>query len=81
MAENTYFPIQQTPACPLKWNWSTVWCTQGVSSSCFRNKKLDIDINNFDEFHNHPEKIKEREITCQHNFLNVLTIRKTSRKS
>ena len=62
MAENTYFPIQQTPACPLKWNWSTVWCTQGVSSSCFRNKKLDIDINNFDEFHNHPEKIKEREI-------------------
>lgn len=62
MTEQKYFPIKQSPACPLKWNWSTVWCTQGVTSSCHRNLKVPIDIENFDDFHNHPHKIKEREI-------------------
>jgi len=61
MAEK-YFPINKNPACPLKWNWSTVWCTEGVTASCHRNKKLPIELTNFDEFHNLPHKIKEREI-------------------
>lgn len=58
-----YFPIKQTPACPLKWNWSTIWCTEGVSASCHRNKQVPVDLDDFDNsLHNHPHKIKEREI-------------------
>lgn len=60
--EKTYFPKTKDPQCPLKWNWSTIWLTDGTTSSCHRNKQLAIDPANFDDFHNLPHKIKEREI-------------------
>lgn len=60
--EDKYFPIKQSPACPLKWTWSTLWLTEGTTNSCHRCLRVPLDLDNFDSFHNHPHKIKEREI-------------------
>jgi hypothetical protein len=56
------FPIKNDPACLLKWGWSSVYLNSGTTSSCHRTKKHIIDPDNFQEFHNHPEKIKERQL-------------------
>ena len=58
--EQKYFPIKKDPACPLKWNWSTIWTTTGETASCHKCKRVPIDIDKFDEFHNLPHKINER---------------------
>jgi hypothetical protein len=55
------FPIKVEPACLLKWAWSTVFLNSGASSSCHRTQHYQIDPDNFDSFHNLPEKIKARE--------------------
>ena len=60
--EKKYFPIKKDPACQLKWNWSTIWVTDATTGSCHRCLKNPIDVDNFDQFHNLPQKIKEREI-------------------
>jgi len=63
--EKKYFPIKTKTACQLKWNWSTIILTEGTTSSCHRCLKLPLDKDNFDNFHNLPHKIKEREIMLQ----------------
>jgi len=55
------FPIQQDPACLLKWAWSTVFFQSGTSSSCHRTRKHLIDPNDLETLHNHPEQILARE--------------------
>jgi len=55
------FPIKTDPACLLKWNWSTVFLHQGTSASCHRTRHYKIDPDNFDQFHNLPEKIRDRQ--------------------
>lgn len=60
--KDEYFPIKQSPACQLKWTWSTLWITEGATNSCHRCKLVSLDKINFDNFHNLPLKIKEREI-------------------
>jgi len=60
--DKKYFPIKQQPACQLKWTWSTLWLTEGTTNSCHRCKRIPLDLNNFDNFHNLSHKIKEREI-------------------
>ncbi len=60
--KDTYFPIKNDAACQLKWTWSTLILTEGTTSSCHRCLKVPLDENNFDNFHNLPLKIKEREI-------------------
>ena len=60
--EKKYFPKITDPQCQLKWNWSTLWLTDGTTNSCHRCLKIPIDPDNFDEFHNLPQKVKEREI-------------------
>ena len=57
-----YFPKITDPQCQLKWNWSTLWLTEGTTNSCHRCLRVPLDPNNFDNFHNLPHKIKEREI-------------------
>ena len=54
------FPINTSTSCQFKWTWSTLFLSQGSSSSCHRCHGWDVsdDIQNF---HNHPEKIKDRE--------------------
>jgi len=63
--EKKYFPIKTKTACQLKWNWSTIILTEGTTSSCHRCLKVPLDKDNFDNFHNLPHKIKEREIMLQ----------------
>jgi len=63
--EKTYFPIKTETACQLKWNWSTILLKSATTGSCHRCKKIPLTEDNFDNFHNLPHKIKEREIMLQ----------------
>jgi hypothetical protein len=62
---NKIFPIKVEPACLLKWAWSTVRLNSstgtGTSSSCHRTHGWPIDPNNFENFHNLPEKLRDRQ--------------------
>jgi MoaA/NifB/PqqE/SkfB family radical SAM enzyme len=55
------FPIKTATACQSKWAWSTIWLNEGATSSCHRNWHWQIDPNNFDNFHNLPEKLEDRQ--------------------
>jgi pyruvate-formate lyase-activating enzyme len=57
---NHIFPIKVEPACLLKWSWSSVFLNTGTSASCHRTEPYTIDPNNFNNFHNVPEKIRDR---------------------
>jgi len=59
------FPINTDSACLLKWGWSSIYLNSGTTSSCHRTQKYPIDPDNFQGFHNHPEKIKARELMLQ----------------
>jgi hypothetical protein len=60
--ERRVFPIKTDSACLLKWAWSTVYFNSGTSASCHRTQKYAIDPNNFNEFHNLPEKLAARKL-------------------
>lgn len=57
---NKPFPISTDTACQLKWNWSTVFLTQGMTASCHRTDAHKFDYDTFD-FHNTTSKIDDRE--------------------
>jgi len=60
--EKKRFPIADVgKACLNKWAWSTIWLNSGKTSSCHRVAPVPIDLNNFDNFHNLPKKIEDRE--------------------
>ena len=61
MKTNIPFPIRTKTSCLLKWNWSTIWLTVGKTSSCHRNWKVPLSLEEFDNFHNLPYKIAHRE--------------------
>jgi sulfatase maturation enzyme AslB (radical SAM superfamily) len=54
------FPIKTATACQLKWAWSTIYLNSGTTSSCHRVGKHQISLENFENFHNTPEKIDQR---------------------
>lgn len=56
-----FFPIRTTPACQLKWTWSTIFLYEGQTSSCHRVKKDNLDPNDFNNFHNTPGKLIARQ--------------------
>lgn len=56
-----YFPITTKTACKSKWAWSTIWFYDGTTASCHRCDRHEIDIDDFDNFHNTPPKIEQRE--------------------
>jgi pyruvate-formate lyase-activating enzyme len=58
---NKIFPIKTDTGCMLKWNWSSILLNSGTTSSCHRCQRFPIDPDNFDNFHNIPEKIAARE--------------------
>ena len=60
--EKKYFPIKTKTACQLKWAWSTIHLPTGETRSCHRCERQKINQENFDDFHNLPHKVKEREI-------------------
>lgn len=63
--EQKYFPIKTKTACPLKWGWSTIFLKDGTTSSCHRCSNIKLTKDNFDDFHNLPVKIQERNIMLQ----------------
>lgn len=62
MTKKRIFPIKNDPACLLKWSWSTIFFNSGTSASCHRTQKYAIDPDNFDQFHNAPEKLTARQL-------------------
>jgi organic radical activating enzyme len=60
MSTGKYFPIKTTTACPLKWNWSTIYLNTGITASCHRTAFSELTAENFVEFHNTPEKLEDR---------------------
>lgn len=62
MAEKRYFPIRTETSCQLKWTWSTIWLNTGLTSSCHRVAPDLVDVNNFNNFHNTPKKLSDRQL-------------------
>lgn len=52
------FPIKQSPACTLKWSQSTIWIQNGITASCY--SASITNTNSLKNFHNTPEKIRDR---------------------
>jgi len=63
--DKKYFPIKTATACSLKWGWSTILLKTAKTKSCHRCLNLPLTEDNFDDFHNLPHKLKEREIMLQ----------------
>jgi len=63
--EKKYFPIKTTTACSLKWAWSTIYLKTAETNSCHRCKGLPLTEENFNNFHNLPHKLIERDIMLQ----------------
>lgn len=55
-----YFPIRTATACQLKWNWSTLYLTNGRTASCHRTTIVPLSLENFDDFHNLAPKKADR---------------------
>jgi organic radical activating enzyme len=58
----TEFPIKTQTACQLKWAWSTVFLATRKTSSCHRVNQNLLTNENFMNFHNLPEKIRDRKL-------------------
>ena len=58
---NKVFPIVNDAACVFKWTWNTFRLYDGTSSSCHRVKTVKIPLDQFDNFHNTPEVLDDRQ--------------------
>ena len=56
------FPIKTKTACQSKWTWSTIYLNQLSSGSCHRVDPEVFSLEDFDNFHNLPGKLKQRQI-------------------
>lgn len=62
---NDKFPIKTATACSSKWTWSTIWLNKGETASCHRVQGEPIDPNDFENFHNLPKKIQDRQLMLE----------------
>lgn len=62
VAKKKYFPIKTETSCRLKWSWSTLYLNSGLTGSCHKASFSNLDANNFSNFHNTPEKIRDRKV-------------------
>lgn len=58
----TVFPIKTATACQLKWNWSTLYLSSGITRSCHRTSESVLTPDNFNTFHNTEIKLNDREM-------------------
>jgi organic radical activating enzyme len=65
VAEGVRFPIQTATACQSKWTWSTIYLNQLSSASCHRVVPVPFQLEQFDQFHNLPKKIQDRQLMLQ----------------
>jgi organic radical activating enzyme len=63
--EQKYFPIKTATACQLKWNWSTIRLYDGTTSSCHRVDSDLLTPETFQNFHNTPKKLADRQLMLQ----------------
>lgn len=56
------FPIRTATSCQSKWTWSTIYLNQLSTASCHRVDPVHFSLEQFDDFHNIPKKIKDREL-------------------
>lgn len=56
------FPIKTATACQSKWTWSTIYLNMLASASCHRVTPVRFELQDFDNFHNLPKKIQDREL-------------------
>jgi len=55
------WPIKSDTACLLKWGWSSVRLDTATTASCHRCRPHPITLDTFDDFHNTPGQIRDRE--------------------
>jgi len=55
------FPIRNDTACVYKWGWNTFRLHNATSSSCHRVNPVAVSLDNFDDFHNTPEVLEDRQ--------------------
>lgn len=60
--EGIRFPLSTSTACQSKWTWSTIYLNQLSTASCHRVTPIPFGINEFDNFHNIPKKLKDRRL-------------------
>ena len=60
--ENRSFPIKSATVCPLKWEWSTLFLYMGTTNSCHRTSLSYLEPGEIANFHNTPEKLRQRNI-------------------
>jgi len=59
------FPIDTATACQSKWTWSTIYLNQLSTASCHRVNPVPFTLENFDNFHNIPKKLQDRQLMLQ----------------
>lgn len=65
MQGKTYFPIKTSTACQSKWTWSSIRLYHGNTSSCHRVQADPIGVHDFDDFHNTPKKLQDRQLMLE----------------
>lgn len=65
IGEGIRFPIKTTTACQSKWTWSTIYLNQLSTASCHRVNPIKFSLDNFDNFHNIPKKISDRQLMLE----------------
>ena len=58
---NKLWPIESDTSCLLKWGWTSLRLDRRTSSSCHRCRPNPITLETFDNFHNTPGQIQDRE--------------------
>lgn len=56
------FPIKTKTACQSKWTWSTIFLNMLSTASCHRVNPHEFRLEDFDNFHNTPEKLQQRQL-------------------
>lgn len=56
------FPVRTATACPLKWEWSTLFLYMGTTNSCHRTTLSRLTPAETAGFHNTPEKLRHRSL-------------------
>jgi pyruvate-formate lyase-activating enzyme len=57
-----YFPINTETSCKLKWSCTTLYLNSGRSATCHRTSHHDLTPENFNNFHNNPVVIEDRNV-------------------
>jgi hypothetical protein len=65
--EGIKFPISTKTACQSKWTWSTIYLNQLSTASCHRVNPVPFALEDFDNFHNVPKKLADRQLMLKVN--------------